>query len=146
MDESINLKVICWKDKQFVFVYNRTFESFIELFDKIKDFVLQRIEDEFGELLFDQVYIILDDWGISRATLPTKNCKHALILLNTVNHSTEEIRDNKTLMFYTIHELCHLTKKGNFPFGKTPPEVHKRFDELAEEIVRKLFKININKI
>ena len=134
----LQITEILWKDKLFIFVYLKYFEDFIKTFDKNKEFILTKIEREFGEFLFTRVYILLDElWQRSESVFPFRDRKVAVILLRTINNDGSP-RDTKKVLFYLIHELCHLTEKGNYPFGETPEEIHKKFDELAREIIAKI--------
>ena len=137
---NFRLKIIALdENKELVFVYPDKLDSFVELFEKNKGYIVKRIEEKLGKFLFKRAYIILDGWVKSEAIRYAYNKNLGYVLLNIYN-ADKTLRDNETLMFFLIHELCHLTEKGNYPYNKTPEDIHKSFDILAKEIVRELFK------
>ncbi len=127
-----SLLTITPKNKK-VYIISENYRDFLELLEKNAEKILETIEKELGSFLFRNLYVILDDWKVSRAILLHDK---AIVLLNTKGGKRKE----KELLFYFIHELCHLTAKGNYPLGKTPKEIHEKFDEIARRISEKVLR------
>ena len=149
-----------WRGKEFVFIYPKleNIEEFLRLFEENKGYILSKIEEKFGEFLFKRVYIIFDSkFKKSYATTmylcltceqteDKKSSPLGFIAMKYLERG-DTLRKSEKILGIFIHELCHLTEKGNFPAGSKDPEtieLHKQFDVLANELVKEITRVNLN--
>ncbi len=119
--------------------YNRRLVKFARIVKKYLPLIIDNIEKEFGKIIPRRVHIIMDYFGISTAGIYGSQ-KIGVVRLNIVDRGGDKLvlRWNKRLLKILVHELCHLTEKGYYKGKRTPEEIHKKFDEIAEETLQQI--------